>query len=81
MPEINGPDKSQWRAWLKEDVTQIFFSDMENMRKEIVDAWCAGEYTRESAEGTAALQAKALGQVQMLDAILEIRTERILEDE
>lgn len=71
----------QWRVWMKQPETKAFFDELEVMREEIVAAWAAGSLTRESADGTAALQAKALGQVQMLDAILDLRTDKGINDE
>ena len=51
------------------------------MRLELLEAWAAGDFTCESAEGTVALGAKALGQVQMIDSILDFKLERSMEDE
>jgi hypothetical protein len=51
------------------------------MRLELMESWAAGDFTRESAEGTASLGARALGQVQILDSILDLRTERVMTDE
>jgi len=73
-------NKLQWKAWMKQEETQIFFKDLDEMRLEFLEAWASGNFTRESAEGTAVLNAKALGQVQLLDSILDLRTEKVMEN-
>lgn len=78
MPELK--DKLQWRNWLNQEETQTFFNDLDAMRGEILGAWASGSFTESSADATAQLNAKALGQIQMLDAILDIRTERMEQD-
>ena len=70
----------QWKAWLRQEETQLFFEDLEAMRTDIAYAWSAGDFTHETASGTAMRNAKALGQVQMLDAILDLRTEKFMEN-
>lgn len=74
-------DKLQWRAWLQKEETQIFFEDLEIMRNDIIESWALGDYTRPTSEATAMLNAKALGQLQMLDSILDLRIEKRMEDE
>ncbi len=71
----------QWTVWMKQPETEAFFDELDVMRKEIVDAWAAGDFTRDSVEGTAMLNAKKLGEVQLIDSILDMRTERGISDE
>lgn len=79
MPELK--DKLQWRNWLNQEETQTFFQDLESMRNDLKEAWASGGFTERTVSETAQLNARALGQVQILDAILDLRTERMEQDE
>jgi hypothetical protein len=74
-------EKMQWKTWLRQAETEAFFQDLVGMRLELLEAWAAGDFTCASAEATVALGSKALGQVQMIDSILDFKLERSMEDD
>jgi hypothetical protein len=77
----NDIKSQQWRVWLRQPETIEFFNGLMVMRADLVEAWASGDFTRDNIEGTVLLNAKAIGQVQLLDSILDIRTEKGLSDE
>jgi hypothetical protein len=71
--------KLQWNVWLKQAETEAFFRELEEMRSGLAEAWIGGDFIRPSVEETALVNARALGQAQMLESILDIRTEKRME--
>ena len=70
----------EWTEWKLQPVTVEFFKAIENRVEGIKDDWANGHFTVESVEGTKQLNAKALGNVEILLALLETSYEGVVED-
>lgn len=62
--------KAQIQEWQTSKVTQDFITALKSDRDNILDNWASGQYTAETSEGTAQLNASALGQVRALDDVI-----------
>lgn len=59
------------QSWKQHPVTDEFVSILEERRRDLQDSWSAGQFTGKSTDETAQMNAKAIGQVQMLEDILQ----------
>lgn len=69
--------EEEWGQWKHDDITKKLFAHFERTRDTIIDRWASGAYTRESAEGTAQLNAEALARVNVLNEIINLEPEDI----
>lgn len=59
------------KMWIEDEYTQELIKECKASLDQLVEAWKAGTFTHPTAEGTAQLNSKALGQIQSLESILE----------
>lgn len=65
-------EKEAFEEWKRNEITKLYFSALEKYRMTLLEAWAAGDFTSASVEGTAQLNAKALGQADILDRMKEL---------
>jgi hypothetical protein len=63
------------QGWKNHPVTKEYFKMMKQLREELLEQWANSNFTAETSEGTAQLNAKALGKVQLLDELLDFYIE------
>lgn len=51
---------------------------LRSRRQEFLEAWAKGNFTHETADGTAQLNAKAMGKVDAIDEFLELDADLII---
>lgn len=61
-----------FQEWKSLPQTEAFFRHLKGLRQDLLEAWSDGTFTAESVEGTAQLNAKALGYVEMIDQIVNL---------
>jgi hypothetical protein len=62
------PAREQIERWLNDHVTEyVMETYFVQARQDIMEQWANGDFTGESSEATAQLNAKALGQVDQID--------------
>lgn len=59
------------QSWKQHPVTEAFIAALDERKRTLQDSWSAGQFTGKSTDETAQMNAKAIGQVQMLDDILQ----------
>jgi hypothetical protein len=64
-----------WQSWRRLPETEAFFEELRHMRGEVMEAWAAGEYVGPTIDATLQWNIKALGQVQLLNNIMEVGNE------
>lgn len=73
---IEGISRDEWEAWLQSNCTQALLLSLEGDIAGIVALWANGAYAdQDNVEGTAQLNAKALGMMEAISGVSEhIRT-------
>ena len=61
-----------WAEWKQHPVTVLLFRYLEKERQRVIDGWTGGIYEGRSGDETLQVNAKAIGAVQCLDALLKI---------
>lgn len=69
--------KDEFDDWMQHPVTEMFRKHLKTMMDGITEDWANGIFTAESSEGTAQLNAAALGQVRLIHDILNLTEEDI----
>lgn len=64
--------QKEFQEWKGLPQTEAFFGYISRKRSELIEGWARGAFTHDSIEGTAQLNAKALGSVEILDGILSV---------
>lgn len=59
------------QSWKQHPVTEAFIAVLDGRKRTLQDSWSAGQFTGNSTDETAQMNAKAIGQVQMLEDILQ----------
>lgn len=67
----------EWQEWKRNPTTIEFFASLQALRESIKEDWVSGMYTAATSDGTVQLNAKALGQVQIIDRIMETSFEDV----
>lgn len=76
----NKPDNKELKAWRHAECTIYFRALLEEEREEIKEDIVRGLYTGDSTDKTAQLLAKAIGQAEQLEDVMDV-IERSGEDE
>lgn len=64
-------DRSEVETWLKHPCTQALRYALMGDFMGLYDSWGNGEFTKESVDGTVQSNAKALGQVQAIESMVD----------
>lgn len=75
--EFRLPTEEEWNQWQEHPVTQALLGVLALWKESVKEQWAAGSFTDMSQFGTAILNAKAIGAVQMIDQIINIEYDRI----
>ena len=67
--------------WRRSDYTQQMMKDIKEEMDVILFKWASGDFTHETAEGTAQRNAKALGQYEALETVMNFILETPPEEE
>jgi hypothetical protein len=67
----------EFAEWMQHPVTEKYREYLGKLRLEIMENWAAGMYTSESSEGTAQKNAVGLGQLQLLEDLLNLTHEEM----
>jgi hypothetical protein len=67
----------EYNDWLQHPVTEKYREYLRKLRVDIMENWASGQYTAESAEGTAQKNAVGLGQLQLVEDLLTLTHEDI----
>ena len=70
-------DEARFKAWHAQDDTKEFFKYLQGKRDECTEGWVAGRFTSDTVEGTAMMNAEALGVVSVIDDILNLVAEDV----
>lgn len=70
-------NQEEYNDWLQHPVTEIYRSYLSKMRMTIMEDWASGVFTAESAEGTAQKNAVGLGQLQLVEDLLNLTHEEL----
>ena len=62
-------------------MTQEYLRYLSKLKKDIVESWIAGGYTGDTVDETAQLNAKAVGLVQLVDALIDLSYEEVADVE
>lgn len=62
-------EKSEWAEWKLMPQTKEFFAAISSKRQVLMELWSSGQFTAESSEGTAQLNARALGMIHILEEL------------
>ena len=71
------PTGEEWEQWLDHPATKALQSVLRSWKEGVKDQWAAGAFTDMSQFGTAILNAKAIGAVQIIDQIIGIEYDRV----
>lgn len=61
-----------FQEWKSLPQTEAFFRHLHSLRQQTLEAWADGRFTDASVEGTAQLNAKMLGYVELIDQIINL---------
>lgn len=75
MMELSKVTEQEFSDWLTSPVTIEFLHYLKSARQDVMDNWARGFYTSDGAEGTAQVNAEALGKVRQLDDLITSMTE------
>lgn len=78
------PEPEELEEWLHHPVTEAVWEFLRKWKGSLQDQWAAGQFQVDSPQETAARNAGALGQVTMINHVLELEYERfreVLEDD
>jgi hypothetical protein len=64
--------QEEFLEWKSNPVTSKFFILLNNIRKDILDAWAEGMFTSTDSDGTVQLNSEAIGKVRALADLQEI---------
>ena len=64
--------KEEFQEWLQHPVTQAFRKYLSNNIRDFQEGWSNGAFTGATSDETIQLNSKAIGQIQILQNILEI---------
>lgn len=67
----------QYENWLSHPTTQLFRQALRRQVQLLQDSWADAQFTHESSDATAQLNAKALGKVSAIRDILSLEPEDI----
>lgn len=62
------------RDWLGHPVSKVFLTALRQERESVMEAWAAGVFTEQTVDGSAQLNSRALGEVQILHELVEFLT-------
>lgn len=71
-------EEETWKAWLDHPVTQVLREYLRKEKHSLQERWSAGEFTDMSHFGTAILNAKAVGQCEVIENLLDFDYEKLL---
>lgn len=54
---------------------------LRNQRQELMERWSSGHFTAETSEGTAQLNAKALGEMEAIQQFIDLSPEQFLQEQ
>lgn len=75
------PAREQIERWFNDHVTEyVMETYFVQARQDIMEQWANGDFTGESSEATAQLNAKALGQVDQIDQTIMSISDLIQEE-
>lgn len=63
--------KNEIEAWYRHPITQALRFSLMGDFMGLYDSWGNGEFTKESSDGTVQANAKALGQVQAIESMID----------
>lgn len=69
--------EEEWASWKFDPVTVALFAYLRGRVEEMKQAWVEGRFTHQSAEGTAQLNAKAMGACDTISQILDLDFEAL----
>ena len=72
--------EEEWNAWVSLPVTQAYRSFLRELIRIAQQQWAEGVYTDGSVEGTAQLNAKAIGSVRTLGDLVDLDFEMFQEE-
>lgn len=72
--------KEQWEAWLGLPVTKALHQYLLSKESGLKDLWSSGEFTDMSQFGTAILNAKAIGNCEVYNEIVNLDFEQVTEE-
>ena len=70
--------EQEWEDWQAHPGTQVLHQVLLAWKEQVKEQWAAGSFTDMSQFGTAILNAKAIGAVQLIDQVIGLEYERIM---
>ena len=70
-------DDATFKAWRSQDDTKVIYKYLKKKRDECMDSWANGNFTTDTCEGTALLNAEAIAIVNVLNDILNLEAEDV----
>ena len=70
--------EQEWEEWQAHPGTLVLRNVLLSWKEQVKEQWAAGAFTDMSQFGTAIVNAKAIGEVQMIDQIIGLEYDRIL---
>lgn len=77
MPERVSLKQEEFQEWKLHPVTQALEQALKNWKKTFQERWAAGEFTDQSQYGTAILNAKAIGNCELIERVLNLDMEQL----
>ena len=72
------PTETEFLEWLQNPVTQRFREILRDRKESLKESWAGGAFTDLSQYGTAILNAKAIGNCEMLDLMINVEYEELI---
>ena len=79
LPPLRDITDEDYAAWLDHPVTEMFLRYCNAKRFELMNQWAQGHFTDSKHEGTAQMNAEALGKAQVYGELLALQFEQISE--
>jgi hypothetical protein len=76
--EIKLLTEQEWQDWQAHPGTRVLRHVLLSWKEQVKEQWAAGSFTDMSQFGTAILNAKAIGAVQLIDQIMGLEYDRIV---
>lgn len=71
------PTEQEWRDWKQHPCSEVMRIILNNWKEQLKSQWAAGSFTDLSQFGTAILNAKAIGNCEAFDRMIELEYEQL----
>lgn len=71
------PSEEEFQNWLLQPETRVFWDLLRRWKENLQDQWARGVFQEDSVEETAMANANALGELNLLNQLLELSYENL----